>query len=501
MGRVPLFLLLTLAGLFAGNACRADTLAQLKERGTLRWGGDKTGGAPYIYERDGRLQGFEVELAAYLAAELGLRPEFVQGDWSTLPARLNRHDLDIVLNGYEWTPEREKEWSSTIPYFVYRIQLIARQDDGSIRSWDDLRARPGQPRKRVGALLGSGAARYVAKKYGDDVELEAYAQGVTSAMKNVENGQLDATVQDAPAANYYLSREFPTLRAVGEPVAPGYFVIYVRHGDNELREKLNQAIRKGLDDGTLQRLYERYGVWNADQADLKRLAEDWPPRTAPEDADSSGLSWLAWLLLRASWTTVLLSCLAMPLAIALGLAVAVGRLYGPAWLGGPLLLYVEFLRGTPLLLQLLFIYFLLPAIGVFFPPFWAGVLGLAINYSAYEAENYRAGLLAVPRGQMEAALALGMSRWTALRHVIIPQAVRIVVPPVTNDFIALFKDTSVCSVIAVTELTGKFNELLNDHPSLLLQLGLVTSLLYLLMSYPLSMLARRLEHRSHKVVF
>src|SRR5205807_1040982 len=200
-------------------------------------------------------------------------------------------------------PAREKEWSSTIPYFVYRIQLIARQADATIRSWDDLRARPGQPRKRVGALLGSGAARYVAKNYGDDVELEAYAQGVTSAMKNVENGQLDATVQDAPAANYYLPREFPTLRAVGEPVAPGYFVIYVRHEDHELREKLNQAIRKGLADGTLQRLYQRYGVWNADQADLKRLADDWPPRVASEDPEASGLSWLAWLLLRASWTT------------------------------------------------------------------------------------------------------------------------------------------------------------------------------------------------------
>ena len=82
------------------------------------------------------------------------------------------------------------------------------------------------------------------------------------------------------------------------------------------------------------------------------------------------------------------------------------------------------------------------------------MLGLAINYSAYEAENYRAGLLAIPRGQMEAALSLGMSTPTALRRVIVPQAVRIVIPPVTNDFIALFKDTSVVSMIAVIELTG-----------------------------------------------
>jgi polar amino acid transport system substrate-binding protein len=165
-----------------------------------------------------------------------------------------------------------------------------------------------------------------------------------------------------------------------------------------------------------------------------------------------------------------------------------------------LTVYVEVLRGTPLLLQLWVIYFLLPELHVRLHPFWAGVLGLALNYSAYEAENYRAGLLAIPKGQMEAALALGMSTWTALRRVVIPQAVRIVIPPVTNDFIALFKDTSVCSVIAVTELTGRYRHLLVDHPHDVLELGLLTALLYLLMSYPLSLVARRLERRFPKVV-
>ena len=89
--------------------------------------------------------------------------------------------------------------------------------------------------------------------------------------------------------------------------------------------------------------------------------------------------------------------------------------------------------------------------------------GLAINYSAYEAEIYRAGLQAIPAGQMEAALALGMSRTLALRRVIIPQATRIVIPPVTNDFIALFKDTSVCSVITLTELTKQYSTAGPEH--------------------------------------
>src|SRR5262249_32706113 len=132
------------------SAGRADTLADLQRRGILRWGADKTGGGPYLFDRGGKMVGFEVELADYLAAQLGVQSEFVQGQWEKLPARLNRRDIDVVINGYEWSAEREQEWASTIPYYIYRIQLIARRDDNSIRSWDDLHARPGQPRKRVG---------------------------------------------------------------------------------------------------------------------------------------------------------------------------------------------------------------------------------------------------------------------------------------------------------------------------------------------------------------
>jgi polar amino acid transport system substrate-binding protein len=184
----------------------------------------------------------------------------------------------------------------------------------------------------------------------------------------------------------------------------------------------------------------------------------------------------------------------MPLAIVLGLLVALGRLYGPAPLRWLLVGYVELLRGTPLLLQLWFLYFVLPEFGIQIRAVYAGILGLAINYSAYEAEIYRAGLQAVPRGQMEAALALGMTPFLALRRVVVPQAMRIVVPAVTNDFIALFKDTSVCSVISVVELTTQYGIQRNDTNATI-ELAALTALLYLLMSLPLSHLAARLEKR------
>ena len=152
--------------------------------------------------------------------------------------------------------------------------------------------------------------------------------------------------------------------------------------------------------------------------------------------------------------------------------------------------YVELIRGTPLMLQLFVLFY--SAAGC--RPGSRVSAGLAINYSAYEAEIYRAGLQAIPPGQMEAALALGMSRAMALRRVIVPQAVRIVIPPVTNDFIALFKDTSVCSVITLVELTKQYSILANSTGGAI-EFALAVAALYMMMSVPLSWFSRWSERR------
>ena len=243
----------------------------------------------------------------------------------------------------------------------------------------------------------------------------------------------------------------------------------------------------------MRRLYERYGIWTEAQTELS--AFNGADRA---DARAAGGPRLALLrrylprLLDAALVTIVLSVTSMPMAMALGLLIAIGRLYGPRPLRLLLAGYVELIRGTPLMLQLFVLFYLLRL-----PPWVAGISGLAINYSAYEAEIYRAGLQAIPRGQMEAALALGMSRWMALRRVIVPQAVRIVIPPVTNDFIALFKDTSVCSVITLVELTKEYSILANSTGGAI-EFALAAAVLYMLMSVPLSWFSRWSERRLAK---
>lgn len=483
----------------------------------LRWGTDPTGGAPFVYQdAAGNYTGFEWDFAAYLAKKLGRASTMVAGDWSNLPQLLDKDTIDVVLNGYELREDLCVSYAPTRPYYIYRLALLSRKDNDAVRGWADLyNPRVDKDRKTIGVLGGTVAQEYLEKEYKDKIDLRSN-QDVANVIKLVADKRLDGTVQDSPAATYFL-REYPELRRAGDAIRPGFYVLYYRKSDLQLGAQLDRAISEGIRDGSLKAICTKYNLWTKDQERLSYwLNQPWPTFETDDDAettdatkaaDENPLPRLVKELVYAAFVTVKLALLSFPLAMAVGLIVAIGRVYGPRWLGVPLGIYVEVVRGTPLLLQLFMIFYLLPqlltssgvgllmGIAAGLTPFVAGVLGLAINYSAYEAENYRAGLLAIPKGQMEAALALGMTRTTALRRIVVPQALRIVIPPVTNDFIALFKDTSACSIILVVELTRKYNELFNFNRTLIVELAFLTAGLYLLMSYPLALLAGRLERK------
>ena len=170
------------------------------------------------------------------------------------------------------------------------------------------------------------------------------------------------------------------------------------------------------------------------------------------------------------------------------------RLYGPTPLRWLAVVYVEFFRGIPVLLLLFFLYFVLGSAVARGRRSATAVVGFGLNYAAYEAEIYRAAIGSMPPGQWEAAASLGMSRALTFRRIILPQALRIILPPMTSDFVALFKDTSVVSVIAVAELTKRYQTAASPAWSTS-SIGLVTVVLYLIMSVPLGFLSRWLEKR------
>jgi polar amino acid transport system substrate-binding protein len=218
------------------------------------------------------------------------------------------------------------------------------------------------------------------------------------------------------------------------------------------------------------------------------------PNVAATSREHWTLAQCAAILGKAAVMTVGLSLASMALAVALGLLIALLRLNGPAPVRWLALVYVEFFRGVPLLLLLLFLYYGLPQLGLNLLAVQTAILGFGLNYAAYEAEIQRSAILAVPRGQWDAGLALGMSPAMTFRRIVLPQAVRIALGPTTNDFVAMFKDTSLVSVIAVVELTKQYY-ILAKSSNMYIELGLLTAAMYLAMSVPLGYLSRWLEKR------
>src|SRR6266478_3012452 len=447
----------------AGRAAADDALARLHARGTLRWGGDMQGGEPYVFQdpRDRRrLAGFEVEIADALARRLDVRAEFAQNDWQTLIPSLERGDFDVALNGIEVTPARRARVAFTRPYFAFTETLVVRREDGSVHGLGDLRAAPG-------------------------VEAVLY-EGVEEPYLDLERGRLRAVLLDnIIAGRYGLPRA--TLRAAGT-VGEGVYAIAVRPDEPELLRAVDGALAAVMGDGELRRILERWHLWDARQATLAGAAVP----SAEAAAAAGTLAYLP-LFLRGAGFTVVISVLAMAIAIAGGLVLSVARRYGGPVVAAAAGVYVELFRGTPVLLQLYVLYYgLAPLLTL--DAFTAAVVGLGLNYAAYESELYRAGLEAVPLGQSEAALALGMSRWLALRRIVLPQALRVALPGMANDFIALLKDSSLVSVITVVELTKQMTITAVDVRGWLGP-GILCAALYLAMSYPLARLARRLERR------
>jgi polar amino acid transport system permease protein len=191
--------------------------------------------------------------------------------------------------------------------------------------------------------------------------------------------------------------------------------------------------------------------------------------------------------------TIKITIVSFALALLLGLFVGILRIARSApwtWIGR---LYVDAIRGVPLLVWIFFIYFGLGRV-LHLPQFVAGVLAIGICYSAYVGETIRAGIQAIARGQWEAAASLGMSRGHTMRHIILPQAVRVVVPPVMNDFIACLKDSSLVSIIGLRELARAGREY-SSGTFVDFQTWLVVGVLYLCMTVVLSKCASLLETR------
>ena len=215
------------------------------------------------------------------------------------------------------------------------------------------------------------------------------------------------------------------------------------------------------------------------------------------DFDFSVVSDYGPVFLRGLGITTLLTLVVITLAGTLAIPLAVARLAKRRLVRWPADLFVEVVRATPLILQLIYIYYVLPAVGIRLQPISAAIIGLTLNYSAYMSEVYRSGIEAVPKGQLEAAAALGLSPFPVLRKVVLPQAIRIVLPALGNYLIALFKDTALASVVTVQELMFS-GQIIAARNYKYFTVYTITGILYFSVGYPSALIIRRLERWSQK---
>lgn len=458
---------------------------------TLRWGADPSGGAPYVFNdpnHPDQYIGYEKEMVDALAAAMGRKAEFVPSDWETLVSALQRKSFDVIVNGLEPTADRQKQIQFSKPYYIFQLALTVRKDEQQIHSLADCRNRV------VGTLGNTAASRLLQQQ---EIPMRGYADPV-AAYRDLELKRIDAVIMDVPAEVFYVSKS-TTLKRATEPFFRGTYNVGLRKGDDALRTEVDAAIDKIISDGTLEKILRNWGLWNDAQKELQKPSQSQsaqPDNTGGYDITSVSFNWreAIWRLARAAVVTVLIAFGSMAIALVLGMPLAVGQWKGPRAIQWLCTVYVEFFRGTPVLVQLLFLYFGLPTIGLAMPGWLTALIGLGLNYAAYESQVYRAALEAIPRGQWEASYLLGMGPLLAFRRIILPQAFRIALPPMTNDFVSLFKDTSTAYAISVWELATAYRELANASGQFLL-LGVAVSLYYLAMSLPMAHLARRLERR------
>ena len=466
----------------------------------FRWAGDPEGGAPFVEADPAHpddLVGFDVEIANLMARGLGRQSEFVNIDFRQIDQSVARGDAEIGMSGIEDTPARRTTLSVTVPYYEFREVLSVRTADAPrFKTLADLRD------KNVGTLSGTIAYEILLKAERDyGIHAISYDDDV-HPYSDLVIGRVDAVLLDNVLAERR-SRAMPGFTVQPDSVAVGHYVGVLSAANAPLRNTIDEILRGAMKDGTLERIFRKWKVWNDDQPKLyERILAGQP--VAPVtgfDTSSSVATVSKWeaarrylpSLLRASTVTILLSCLSMALAIAIGVVIATGRVYGNRLAQMALTGYVELIRGTPILLQLFVLYYGLAA-AVKLPAFIAALLGLALNYAAYESEIYRSALEAVSVGQLEAARTLGLTERQVLTLVRGPQAFRLALAPMTNDFVAMLKDSSLVSVLTVLELTKQTQIFATNLGSWVIP-GILCAALYLAMSLPLSAAARRLERK------
>lgn len=436
-----------LAALLA-TACGTSGKSEdpIKSAGVLRVGTEGVY-SPFSYHdpKSGELVGYDVDVAKAVGEKLGVKVEFVETPWDSIFAALEADRFDVVANQVTINPQRQGKYDLSQPYTVGEGVIVTRANDNSIKSLADIKGK-------TAAENATSNWSEVARKAGAKVEA---VEGFTQAITLLNQGRVDVVVNDSIAVYAYLAETGDTSVKIAGTVGEKSEQGFAARKDSGYLPELDKALSELRADGTLSQISQKY--LKADATGAAPAGSQGAPGSQQEPPQVRSAFQLVldnlWPLAKAALTmTIPLTIISFIIGLVIALGVALARLSSNVVLSNIARFYISIIRGTPLLVQLFIVFYALPEFGVKIDPFPAAVIAFSLNVGGYAAEIIRSAIQSVPKGQWEAAETIGYNYAGALRRIILPQATRVAVPPLSNTLISLVKDTSLASTILVTEL-------------------------------------------------
>lgn len=406
-------------------------------------------------DAEGKLVGFDADIARALARRLGRPAQLMQTDWAGIQAGLQAGKFDLICGSMAITAERMQSMQFSLPYYVSGAQVFA----------------PGNgPPRRIGVTEDSTYANYIKEHPHQFPEAEVVHYGSEAEIvAALHADKVDGFVSDRIVGGFYLTKGGAgEVKPQGDLLYQEACGIAARPGDVELVRQANHALLAMVQEGEYSVIYER---WVGSPPDLGLLLGSWGdyaehlPAAAQSSTTDKNVAFadragsMMGLLAEGAILTIELSFLTALLALFTGALVGLGTAARAPLIKAVALAYIGLVRGTPLLVQLFVFYFVIATainrvVGAeLVGPFGAALLALVFNTTAYNAETLRGGILAVDRGQWDAAASLGMQRAQILRRIVLPQALRDSLPSLGNNLVVLIKDTSLVGAITLIELT------------------------------------------------
>jgi glutamine transport system permease protein len=434
--------------------------------------------APFEFQDEqGKFVGIDMDLIREIGKDQGFTVDIKPLGFDAALQAVQANQVDGVIAGMSITDARKKVFDFSDPYFQSGVQMAVLATNNEIRSYDDLRG------KRVAVKNGTEGATFadsIKDKYG--FTTVSFADS-SSMYDELRTGNSVAVFDDYPVLAYGILQG-NGLKTVTPKEKGNSYGFAVNKGKNaELLSKFNAGLQNLRESGRYQEIIDTYlgkGAAESDNSLFGLLESTFP------------------ILMEGLKMTIILTVISIALALVLGIIFGLMRVSRSIWLRAIGTTFVDIFRGTPLLVQAFFIYFGIPAaLGFQMSALTAGIITLSLNAGAYMTEIVRGGIQSVDKGQMEAARSLGVGYLPTMRRVILPQAIRTMIPSYINQFVITLKDTSILSVIGIAELT-QTGRIIIARNFQSFNMWLIIGIIYFIVIMTLTKLSDRLEKRITK---